>query len=320
MSDNSRYVREQGTSIVPNTGVVYTEYATLCANTPIASLWCYDTRARDENRPQVCARPDGNREFWLERSDPLLNTILPGTGVSVVINLGSAWAAGLTPFSCARVPTAAVYGPMTRSRMLVIGREITAIGAAFNAIFCRSLLGVDAAALIDRIVPLADVWPDGRVDRLLAAAAHATQPVVALRQALLEASVAPAVEDALGIRAMAHIKRERGIVSVADVAVACGTTRQHLTRSFHAATGMTPKQFARLTRFQSLVQMLLPLDHSTWARAATDAGFYDQAHMINEFRAFTGVPPTVFFEPRNMAISRAPRGRIATHRARCWGP
>jgi methylphosphotriester-DNA--protein-cysteine methyltransferase len=248
----------------------------------------------------VYTRSDGNLEFWLERSDPLLNTILPGTGVSVVVNLGSEWAAGLTPFSCAPVPTVAVYGPMTRSRMLIIGREITAIGAAFNAVFCRSLLGIDAAALIDRIVPLADVWPDRYVDRVLAAASSSTRPVLALRRALLEASMPPAVDDAIGVRATTHIKRERGIVSVADVAIACGTTRQHLTRSFHASIGLTPKQFARLTRFQSLVQMLLSVDREAWARAATDAGFYDQAHMINEFRTFTGASPTAFFKPRTM--------------------
>ena len=35
---------------------------------------------------------------------------------------------------------------------------------------------------------------------------------------------------------------------------------------------------------------------------ASDAGFYDQAHMINEFRTFAGASPTVFFQPHDDGI------------------
>ena len=31
-------------------------------------------------------------------------------------------------------------------------------------------------------------------------------------------------------------------------------------------------------------------------------GFYDQAHMINEFRAFAGSPPTLFFQPHHSHV------------------
>jgi AraC-like DNA-binding protein len=39
-----------------------------------------------------------------------------------------------------------------------------------------------------------------------------------------------------------------------------------------------------------------------WASVASDTGFYDQAHMINEFRDFAGAPPTTFFKPHDPAI------------------
>ena len=48
--------------------------------------------------------------------------------------------------------------------------------------------------------------------------------------------------------------------------------------------------FARIARFQGLVYSLLSTDVSEWAGVAPDAGFYDQAHMIDEFRSFTGAP------------------------------
>ena len=62
-------------------GVLYTEHSGLTAMTPVASLWSYETRSRGRDRRPVALNPDGSHEYWLEWSDPLLNTILPGTGV-----------------------------------------------------------------------------------------------------------------------------------------------------------------------------------------------------------------------------------------------
>ena len=89
-------------------------------------------------------------------------------------------------------------------------------------------------------------------------------------------------------------------------------SRQQFARKFHAATGLPPKLYARITRFQALVHALLSNDVADWAVVSSELGFYDQAHMINEFRAFTGRPPTIFFRPHHdgAAADRAQvRGR-----------
>jgi len=91
-------------------------------------------------------------------------------------------------------------------------------------------------------------------------------------------------------------------VSIEQLARNFGLSRQQFTRRFTAATGLPPKQFARITRFQSLVRALLSTDVSGWASACSAIGFYDQAHMINEFRAFAGSSPTTFFRPHASGI------------------
>ena len=73
-------------------GVRYTEHSGLTAKTPVASLWSYQTRARGRDRQSIARTPDGSYEYWLHRSDPLLNTILPGTHVSLIVNFGDVWA------------------------------------------------------------------------------------------------------------------------------------------------------------------------------------------------------------------------------------
>src|SRR5262245_11897306 len=135
-------------------GIVYTEHVALRAATPLASLWSYDVRPRGRDRRPIAVQPDGSREYWLERSDPLLNTILPGTAVSLVVNIGDQWAAGRTLSSAALIPRVCVVGPVTQSRILHVGRSVRAVGAVVAPTMTSTVFGVPAAELVDRIVPL----------------------------------------------------------------------------------------------------------------------------------------------------------------------
>src|SRR5438045_7627392 len=135
-------------------GVLYTEYARLRAATPLASLWSYETRWREPDRQPVARGRDGSDEYWLDRSDPLLNTILPGTHVSLVFNLGDPWAAGRSLVTSAQIPPACVIGPATRPRILRVGKAVRAIGTVIPPTMSRPVLGTPASELVDRIVPL----------------------------------------------------------------------------------------------------------------------------------------------------------------------
>ena len=62
---------------------------------------------------------------------------------------------------------------------------------------------------------------------------------------------------------------------------------------------------ARIARFQGLVYSLLSTDVADWTGVAPEIGFYDQAHMINEFHEFAGAPPRMFFLPHGRMIDPA---------------
>jgi hypothetical protein len=91
-------------------GVLDTEYPALRAPRR-CSRWAYRSWWRDPGRPAVARTADGDQEYSLDRSDPLLNTILPRTAVSVVVNLRDAWATGRTLVSTELMPSVCVVGP-----------------------------------------------------------------------------------------------------------------------------------------------------------------------------------------------------------------
>ena len=285
-------------------GVLYTEHSDLRATTPVASLWSYQTSARRPGRLPVALNRHGNAEYWLERWDPLLNTILPGTGVSVVVNFGDPWAAGRSLAVSAFLPRLSVIGPVTRPRILRVGRRVDAVGAVLPPPFALSAFGVPASELVDQLVALDELWMPTEVNRIfeLLLVLQIRQRISELRNELVARIERPGDPESVGHRAAALITLRRGRIPIDDMARSHGLSRQRFARQFAAAAGLTPKLFARITRFQSLVGALLSSDVSEWASVAPAVGFYDQAHMINEFRAFAGSSPTVFFQPHGDSV------------------
>jgi len=79
---------------------------------------------------------------------------------------------------------------------------------------------------------------------------------------------------------------------IADVARRMGVSPRHLTRTFRHAVGLTPKMFARISRFQR-VAAVLDDDGAgeVLASVALACGYYDQSHLVRDVRAFAGGTP-----------------------------
>lgn len=93
-------------------------------------------------------------------------------------------------------------------------------------------------------------------------------------------------------------------VSVRSVAQRLGLTPRRLLERFNARTGLPPKLFARIMRFQ---QVLTAMDtRASWADLATGHGFSDQAHLVREFHTFAATTPTAYGARSSAEPNHAP--------------
>jgi methylphosphotriester-DNA--protein-cysteine methyltransferase len=83
---------------------------------------------------------------------------------------------------------------------------------------------------------------------------------------------------------------------------------------FRETIGVSPKTFAEVTRFRRAVRAAREENHAGWATIA--AGYYDQAHLITEFRAIAGVTPRAHLGELHAAQyqSAEPRRRVGLGR------
>ena len=75
-------------------------------------------------------------------------------------------------------------------------------------------------------------------------------------------------------------------------AMSCLSMKQ-FERKCRERIGMNPKMYARILRFSKAYRLHEACPQLSWTQIAYDAGYYDQMHMIRDFKAFAGVNPSV---------------------------
>jgi AraC-like DNA-binding protein len=139
-----------------------------------------------------------------------------------------------------------------------------------------------------------------------------------------------AVDDVLGriarpgcdvppevVHAWRLLHRSRGRLTVRDVARRVGWSERHLGQRFGEEIGLTPKTAAQVIRFQHARERLqgnVRQGRPDIAGVAAAAGYFDQAHLVRDWRRFTGLPPTewIAHEFRNFQAVPHPLATAST--------
>jgi AraC-like DNA-binding protein len=87
-------------------------------------------------------------------------------------------------------------------------------------------------------------------------------------------------------------------VRISRIADTIGISHKHLLREFDRCVGLTPKLFARLCAFQRVIRSVGQKAEVDWAGTAATCGYHDQAQLIHEFRAFSGLTPAAYLMKR----------------------
>jgi AraC-like DNA-binding protein len=98
--------------------------------------------------------------------------------------------------------------------------------------------------------------------------------------------------------ALRMIHGELDAVRIGKIADTIGISHKHLLREFDRCVGLTPKLFARLCAFQRVIRSVGHTAEVDWADTAATCGYHDQAHLIHEFRAFSGLTPANYLTKR----------------------
>ncbi len=241
--------------------------------------------------------------LWLREGPPprhAFDRVLPAGREEIIFNLNDG---ELRCYHDDGRPWGRTSGPlfagMHRSGYVIDTRQQSAImGVHFKPGGAWRLLGIPAHELSgSRIEFQAVLGPDAHrlMDQLLRAAA----PVEKLR--LVDAALCrrrlkfmhPAVAWAAE-----QMSRYPAMTRVARLAEEAGLSERRLGEIFTTQVGINPKGFARLRRFQSTLGRIHRVEQPDWCDLALRSGYSDQAHLIREFREFSGLTPATYHAMR----------------------
>lgn len=165
-----------------------------------------------------------------------------------------------------------------------------------NPLGVQRLLGVSATELSSTTCDIADLpvpWGRNLVDRLREA------PDWPSRFRVLDAELTSGARNPITLVSEVQWAWQRmiaagGTARVARLADEVGWSRRHFGQRFAHAVGVSPKQAARLMRFERSTDLLRAGYPRSLAELAADCGYYDQAHLTNEWREFAGCAPSTW--------------------------
>lgn len=96
-----------------------------------------------------------------------------------------------------------------------------------------------------------------------------------------------------------------GRVDLHALADRAGLSTRQFARKFIQQVGVRPKLFARIARFEAALESKARFPSRGWTNIAHEFGYYDQMHMVHDFRELAGGTPsdvltrleTVFADP-----------------------
>jgi AraC-like DNA-binding protein len=253
----------------------YLEHRPRAALRPhLECLWLVrDPRPRARRAPERVV-PDGCPELIVHLGDPFARQV------------GGRWR---------RQQRAFLAGTLTRPWLLRAGRRVATLGVRFRPGEVTPLLPVSMAEATGRETPLAAIVgrPRARalVEALAAARSDAARFAAAEDWLVSQLALASRRSAATARPAVRLLLEARGAVRIVDAARALGWTRRRIERAFARELGIRPKLFARIVRLNAVLAGLGAAERASAVDSALDAGYFDQAHLLRDFRALAGRTP-----------------------------
>jgi AraC-like DNA-binding protein len=200
-------------------------------------------------------------------------------------------------------PQSFVVGQMKRFLEIAPAGRIGFVAVRFSARNAYRFFPGKLHEVSDGVVDLASVWKkDAEVwtERVAFTRGGTNERVRMVQQALVGALCDR--EDRLVDRCLQLMEARGGQSSVAQLASEIGTSSRQLTRRFQKAVGISPKEFARMSRYLCALHSLQGRKYRSLTETALACGYFDQAHFNHDFREFAGMTPGELFTFPNVAF------------------
>ncbi len=189
-------------------------------------------------------------------------------------------------------PRSVIVGPQLTSVSLDINKSHKAVRVGFHPGGLYRLLGESLSKMVDDSFDAEDVF--GQEIKEVNDRLQETGDFDSIRDIIENFLLKKVNTLKKGLpfdEAVRVMVKRNGNVTMEEIAsMACLSLRQ-FERVSRDRIGFSPKLFGRLSRFSKAYRIRESFPGTSWTRIAYECGYFDQMHLIRDFKVFTGALP-----------------------------
>lgn len=257
--------------------------------------------------PQILS--DIVRHYWtldgnVTSGETYIHRTLANFCPELIFHYGGAFEELVPGIGIIKTFTTGIHGQTDRIRRFTAKEGYGIFGVLLQPYAIPVLFGIPSAEFKNELVDLALLGQDGKdiTDQMLLAKDNSQrlQLINNFLQQRLREFERPEV-----VYAAQSIYKLNGLINIKTLADQVSLSPRQFERKFKEHVGFSPKSFARIVRFKTLLSKYKRGD-STLTKAAYDFGYYDQAHFIQDFKQFSGYNPHAYFSGEAKEVFYAP--------------
>lgn len=249
--------------------------------------------------PGNVLRPFIKAFMIIETDEGIVNRILPDT--SVIMGFRYKGATYAEADDVTALPPSAVSGLTKAARFVGYAKDTAVLLVMLNEGGAAAFSSVPLHELFGLHVSLDNLWQRHQVEAVTEQLAEARQNAqrFAIVEQFMLSHLRGLQSDALIQRAVQTIRHINGDIRIKPLAASLSISQDAFEKRFNRIIGTSPKQFAKIVRLRNVIDTYAQAKNLT--DAALRAGYFDQAHFIKDFTAFTGKTPGDYFSASSFA-------------------
>jgi AraC-like DNA-binding protein len=223
--------------------------------------------------------------YWMVSWDlrglePHVQETLPHPNVHVVFEKGNSMLGGV----------------FTEKFSRLLEGQSQVFGIKFKPGGFRPFLDAPVSSIANRLVPVKSIFGKDAdaLEEVLISASDEDEMIAAANEFFMLRAPEPDKTMLVAGNLVERILREPDIKTVDDLAERTGIGKRSLQRIFNEYVGINPKWVIRRYRLHELVERLDSGAQIDWAQLALELGYFDQAHLINDFKSIVGRTPVQY--------------------------
>ena len=238
--------------------------------------------------------------FWTLENDASTVTtqperLLPDGCVELILNFGERFREHKDDGREERQPQHLLVGQMTQPVLIAPTGSVQLLGIRFHPGGTFPFFSIPMRELTNRVTDFEALSSEFQNDLIRCVDETSSLLKIAAVEKLLVERARYCSHDPRLASLVKKIVKNGGQVSVDQLATDAGVSSRQLERRFLLEVGIGPKLLCRILRFQQIFRAVDRRDEG-WAAIAADCGYYDQAHLIRDFREFAWQTPALLFE------------------------